>query len=70
MTTISKQELYQTLVQYQPKEEEKRAIKSSVFQLVTFISLGTASLGMSAHLWSKSRTHAGNRGSRVITLGK
>ncbi|KAI8047807.1 uncharacterized protein B0P05DRAFT_481300 [Gilbertella persicaria] len=51
---ISRENIKQELVNYQPTDEERLVIRSAVFNFVTMATIGAAALGMSASLWSKS----------------
>ncbi|KAI9029960.1 hypothetical protein CLU79DRAFT_733419 [Phycomyces nitens] len=67
--TVSKTEIKQQLANYVPNEQERLVIRSAMFSLITFATVGAASLGMSARMWSKSRTPVGKRSGIPTILG-
>ncbi|KAL0095731.1 hypothetical protein J3Q64DRAFT_1711198 [Phycomyces blakesleeanus] len=67
--TVSKTEIKQQLATYVPNEKERLVIRSAMFSLITFATVGAASLGMSARMWSKSRTPVGKRSGIPTILG-
>ncbi|KAI8146895.1 hypothetical protein BJV82DRAFT_664995 [Fennellomyces sp. T-0311] len=52
---MSKEEIKKELAQYTPNEEERAAIKSAMFNVINLATVGAGSLGLSGHLWNKSR---------------
>ncbi|ORX56822.1 hypothetical protein DM01DRAFT_1334381 [Hesseltinella vesiculosa] len=43
------------LINYKLNDEERLVIRSALFNLVTFASVGAAALGVSGRMWGKSR---------------
>ncbi|ORY96271.1 hypothetical protein BCR43DRAFT_491387 [Syncephalastrum racemosum] len=50
-----RRELKHRLANYTPTEEERSVIKSAIFDVINLSTVGAGALGMSGHLWSRSR---------------
>ncbi|KAI8380874.1 hypothetical protein BD560DRAFT_387431 [Blakeslea trispora] len=64
----SQEDIKRQLVNYQPSEEERLVISSSMFNFVTMAMIGAASLGVSARLWARSRSPTGNSRTAIPTI--
>ncbi|ORZ24530.1 hypothetical protein BCR42DRAFT_403131 [Absidia repens] len=58
----------QRLIQYKPNEEERTVIRSALFNLITYASVGAAALGVSGRMWSKSRQAVGKKRTAIPAI--
>ncbi|SAM08812.1 hypothetical protein [Absidia glauca] len=58
----------QRLLHYKPNDEERTVIRSAVFNLITFASVGAAALGVSGRMWSKSRQAMGKKRTAIPAI--